>query len=68
MKELILIFCLIADHRSCLEMHPHPEGLSSFECFKQGQLEAVGWLDEHPKWFLAKWRCEDQNKPPQRGA
>jgi len=26
-------------------------------CAMEGQLIALQWLDDHPKWTLRGWRC-----------
>jgi hypothetical protein len=43
------------------------QDLSLMGCMVQAQQHAAQWLDEHPNWTLARWRCE-QNVPRQRPA
>ncbi len=66
MSALVLVFCLQAAPASCVEQRP-TENLAPLACVMRAEQYAAGWLAEHPKWRLARWRCE-QNIPRQRPA
>ena len=66
MTALVLVFCLQSTPSACTEQRP-AEALSLLACLMRGQQYAAEWLAEHPKWMLARWRCE-QNVPRQQPA
>lgn len=55
--EIILVVCLLASPDRCEEQRPPIDRLSLVGCLSDGQLIAIEWLNEHPKWRLAGWRC-----------
>lgn len=57
MTALVLVFCLQASPSSCVEQRPI-EGLPPLACIVHAQEYAANWLADHPKWMLARWRCE----------
>jgi hypothetical protein len=60
---LVLVFCLQAEPTSCTEQRPI-EDFSLQACQIGAQRYAAEWLAVHPKWRLARWRCE-RNLPRQ---
>lgn len=66
MIVLVLVFCLQSAPASCIEQRP-VEGLSAQACLVRGEQYAIDWLSDHPKWMLARWRCE-HNVPRQQPA
>lgn len=58
MTELVLVFCLLSSPGSCQEQRPLMPDLSLVGCLTQGQQIAQEWLNDHPKWTLSRWRCE----------
>lgn len=59
MFELIISVCMIADPKSCKDVHltylgdvPTPHS-----CMRVGQPEMAKWAGSHPKWSIRKWRC-----------
>jgi hypothetical protein len=64
MVSLILLVCLAASPGVCQEERPPMDAVSSTACMMQGQLIAVEWLEEHPKWMLKGWQC--RSGPPER--
>jgi len=66
MTALVLVFCIQSTPSACTEQRP-AEALSLLACLMRGQQYAAEWLAEHPKWMLARWRCE-QNVPRQEPA
>jgi hypothetical protein len=63
---LVLVFCLQSSPGSCVEQRP-VETLPPLACIMQAQQYAANWLADHPKWMLARWRCE-RNVPRQQPA
>lgn len=59
MTELVLVFCLLSSPGSCQEQRPEVPDLSPIACLTQGQQIAQEWLNDHPKWTLSGWRCEE---------
>jgi hypothetical protein len=66
MIELVLLVCLAAAPASCLEERLAADNPTIVGCTIGGQSQAQAWLDDHPKWRLRRWRCEQT--PPQRPA
>jgi hypothetical protein len=64
MVHLVLTFCMMAWQTHCLEERPVFEQMSLMTCMIQGQQVAQQWLEDHPRWMLSRWRCE-QNVPRQ---
>ncbi len=58
MLTLVLVVCLSAAPNICREEEPPVTVVSPMSCVMQGQLLALEWLEDHPKWRLASWRCE----------
>ena len=57
MISLILIVCLAVSPDICREEQRPVDIGSAISCVTAGQLIALQWLDEHPKWMLRGWRC-----------
>jgi hypothetical protein len=65
MIELVLVYCLVADAKSCMEQRPvFEEPLSGMACMINAQRMALQYVAEHPEWQLSGWRCE-KDKPRQ---
>jgi hypothetical protein len=64
MVHLVLTFCMMAWQTHCTEERPLLQEMSLMACMVQGQQVAQDWLNDHPKWMLTRWRCE-QNVPRQ---
>ena len=59
MAVLVLLFCLGSDNGQCIERRPvYDEPLSLLACVVGGQSSAMEFLQTHPGWRLARWRCE----------
>jgi hypothetical protein len=66
--QLVLVYCLMADAKSCVEKRPVTEyPLSAMSCMISAQPMAADFLREHPAYQLASFRCEI-NKPAERQA
>lgn len=57
MFTLVLVVCLSATPDVCREEHPPIDAVSPMSCVVQGQQIAAEWIEDHPKWQLAAWRC-----------
>ena len=59
MIELVIVYCLISDSRSCVEKRVQMEESSSpMACTMSGQQRAQEYLRAHPTYRLKGWRCE----------
>jgi hypothetical protein len=68
MITLVLVYCLSADTKACLEKRlPGEDFPTPAACTMGAQLRAQEYLAEHPKSMLKSWRCE-VNVPPQEHA
>ena len=68
MIELILVFCLSDSPDRCMERRePFAEYASPLQCTMNAQHQARQYLDSHPNYTLAGWRCEI-DKPQERPA
>ncbi len=63
MVQLVLIYCLTKDTLSCVERRPVLDvAPSPMACMMAAQPVAAQYLEEHPAYKLASWRCEVSNK------
>jgi hypothetical protein len=66
MIELVLVYCLTAQPDKCTEQRPvFEEPLTGMACMMNAQRVAIQYVEEHPDWKLAGWRCE-VDKPASR--
>lgn len=59
LAELVVVFCLKSAPASCQEERPLLEPVLEPQCFWMGQIFAATWVEDHPKWMLKGWRCEE---------
>lgn len=68
MIELVLVYCLRAQEGVCVERRDTLRDWGTpLQCMMQAQQQAQQYLADHPKWYLARWRCE-VNEPPEQPA
>lgn len=68
MIELVLVYCMVADTQRCMERSELVgRNLSPIECIVKAQEVGQEWINGHPQWRLAGWRCE-RDKPRQTPA
>ena len=68
MVQLVLIYCLMQDAKSCIEKRPVTEfPLTTMECMVSAQPIAADFLRDHPAYTLNSFRCEI-NKPDEKQA
>jgi len=66
--QLVLIYCLMSDNKSCVEKRPMSEfPLSAMGCMVSAQPVASEFLRDHPNYTLTSFRCEI-NKPAEKAA
>jgi hypothetical protein len=59
MIDLVIVYCLTADQTKCVEKRdPYTSYPDPVACMVSAELSAQSYLEEHPKWRLARWRCE----------
>ena len=59
MLELVMTACLLAQPAKCQTVYPSfaPPSASMMQCLYEGQLQAVRWAEQHPKWHVVRWSC-----------
>ena len=63
MIELVLVYCLSASPNTCLERRqPLVPPVNMMSCTIGAQTAAQEYLEAHPRYHLASWRCE-MDKP-----
>jgi hypothetical protein len=63
MIERVLVYCLAADAKSCVERRPVLDEVNGpMACMTAAQPLAAAYLAEHPKYRLSTWRCEIHNR------
>ena len=61
MIELIIVYCLVSDAKTCVEKHVPMEDFSNpVACIKGAQQRAQEYLHDHPKYKLTSWRLRDR--------
>ena len=66
MIELVLVFCLSDTPDRCTEKREaFTEYANPMQCTMSAQQHAQEYLAAHPRYMLAKWRCE-VDKPHDR--
>jgi len=58
MIELVLTVCLLSAPTACRDEWPEFAGESLTACMTQGQFRAARWVEQHPAYRIAKWRCQ----------
>jgi hypothetical protein len=59
MIVLVLVYCLSADAKTCMEKRlPAEDFATPAECTMGAQMKAQQYLAEHPQYVLKRWRCE----------
>jgi hypothetical protein len=59
MVQLVVIYCMIANANVCKETRPtFEQPLNLMSCMTNGQQTAAEYVEEHPLWRMAKFRCE----------
>ena len=67
MIELVIVYCLVSDAKSCTEKRLRMEVFHAVGCTMSAQQRAQEYLQEHPTFMLKSWRCE-VNVPRQNPA
>lgn len=68
MVQLVIVYCLIANAQTCVERRPTFERpLTQIACMMTAQEVGEQYVNTHPEWRLAGWRCEI-NLPVQKRA
>lgn len=59
MIDLVLVYCLSAAPQRCVERRdPFESWGDPVACMMGAEIEAQQYLRDHPKWHLARWKCE----------
>ncbi len=66
MVQLVLVYCLLSDAKSCIEKRPVSEyPITTMQCMVSAQPMAADFLKSHPDYTLNSFRCE-VNKPTEK--
>lgn len=58
MIELIVTVCALAQPSRCEEQHLQYAWQGSLlQCTMNAQPYLARWINEHPKWTIARWHC-----------
>lgn len=59
MIEIVISVCLIQEPSRCQDVRLNymAQAATPQQCMMHGQHEIMKWLEDHPKWRIAKWRC-----------
>jgi hypothetical protein len=63
LQEILLSVCLLLQPLECKDIHlqvvpeSHESLLVPFHCMRQGQIVGQKWIEEHPGWTIARWKC-----------
>jgi hypothetical protein len=57
--ELIISVCAVVQADQCREEHLRfMSNMSVRQCDIGAPPHIALWINEHPQWFVARWRCE----------
>lgn len=61
MIEIVLSVCLLANPADCkdVRMLQMAEKVTPYMCMFRGQVAAMRWAEGHPKYKIAKWKCQE---------
>lgn len=58
MIELVFMACLSTAPNTCEEKSlQFAENLTPMACMMGAQPELAKWIESHPKWQVARWKC-----------
>lgn len=57
MIELAFIACLTADPAACENKSLVFLEMSPMTCMMRAQPTLAEWVETHPQWRIARWRC-----------
>ncbi|MFN3867707.1 MAG: hypothetical protein ACK4MF_01420 [Hyphomicrobiaceae bacterium] len=59
MIEIVMSVCIIAEPTRCedVRLSYMADAITPHQCMMYGQAEIAKWMEGHPKWRVAKWRC-----------
>jgi hypothetical protein len=60
MIELIITVCALAHPSNCEEKHLQFLSQESLrQCVMSAPPYIAQWVNEHPQWSVARWRCDE---------
>jgi hypothetical protein len=66
--QLVIVYCLVANASTCIEDRPvFEQPLTPMSCMMNAQFVGQQYVNAHPDWRMARWRCE-VNVPRQNPA
>lgn len=58
MIELVFLACLTASPTACEERSMLYTDISPRACLMGAQPELAKWVQTHPRWRIAEWKCQ----------
>lgn len=64
MIHIIASICsiVVGSHCQDLKLSFEKENITPFACFTYGQIELAKWTEDHPNWYITKWKCTTKNE------
>ena len=63
MIELVFVACLSTSPDVCRERNlTFMESITPMACLLRAQPELARWTETHPKWRVARWKCQDVSR------
>ena len=57
MVELLFVACLSTAPETCQERSMLYQDISPMTCMMGAQPALAEWVEGHPNWTIAQWRC-----------
>ncbi len=61
MIELLFVACLVSEPDHCEKKALQFSDISPRQCMMGAQPQLAQWTNQHPKWRVAKWKCQAVN-------
>ncbi len=58
MIELLFVTCLSVSPTDCQERSMLFTDITPMTCMMGAQPEMAKWATQHPKWQVARWKCQ----------
>ncbi|MFC7703372.1 hypothetical protein ACFQXB_04085 [Plastorhodobacter daqingensis] len=62
MIELVFVVCLSASPQNCEERSLLYSDMSPAACSMRAQPVLADWINSHPRWTIAGWKCQALRK------
>lgn len=63
MIEIVFVACLTATPDVCRERSlTYAETMTPQACLMRAQPQLAVWAETHPKWRIARWKCQSAGR------